>query len=197
MLRPARTHRWPRWLSAAPLPLALIGLAAVAVVAIPRDARAQASPPPQPAPLVSAIYTQGGGFFSYNFTIQNLGTTTLADISLAVPTGANSVTNLSAPTGFQSIFDPSLGFVDFLADNDPNTPQDFFGGTSVSGFLFRSPTLLTGARFDALDENGAATNGTIRLSASAAPEPGTLGLLAAAGIPLAALVRRRFTSTRS
>lgn len=185
MSRLARMHRWSRWLPAI-IPAGLIAI----IASQPQAAHAQ-------APIISAVYTQGGGLFNYNFSVQNLGSFTLADISITV--GSASVLNPVAPTGFQIAYDPGLGLVDFLADNNAATPQDFFAGTTVSGFRFTSNTLLNGARFDATDDQGIPTNGTVRATAVAAPEPGTLGLFAFAGMPFAAALvsRRRFAASRT
>ena len=178
MARTARTARCSRWLPAT-IPLGIIAL----IASQPTAAHAQ-------APIVSAFYTQGAGLFNYNFSVQNLGSFTLADISITV--GSASVLNRVAPTGFQIAYDSGLGLVDFLADNDPATPQDFFAGTTVSGFRFTSNTLLNGVRFDAIDVQGTPTSGTVRATVVAAPEPGTLALFAFAGAPFAgALFSRR------
>lgn len=186
LLNMNNNHNRPRrfcWLPAT-VPLGLVALVTLAGSSV----RAQ-------APLVSAVYTQTGGFFDYDFSVQNLGAFTLADVSITVPMGVGSVTNLSAPTGFLNLFDALSGLVDFLADADPGTPQDFFAGTTVSGFQFRSSTLLTASPFTALDEMGNATSGTIQVSA--APEPGTLHFFALAGALVAAvaLTRRQRIAT--
>lgn len=173
--------RWLRWL-ATTIPLGLIGLLTLALP----SAHAQ-------APVVSALYTQSGSIYNYNFSVQNVGLFTLADISISVPTGINAVTNLSAPTGFQILFDSDLGLVDFLADSDPLTLEDFFPGMTVSDFLISSSTLLTERPFTALDDQGTLTSGTIRVSA--APEPGTLSFFLLTPVALLLASRRRHRAT--
>lgn len=159
---------------------------AAAAALFPSSAHAQ-------LPLVSAMYTQSGGIFTYNFSVTNLTLFTLVDVNVTVPTGVGSVSNLSAPTGFQITFDPGLGLVDFLADADPATPQDFVSGSTVSGFLFDSSVLLVAPPFNALDDQGNSYNGTVIITpaVAAAPEPGTLSLLALSGVAIAALAARR------
>lgn len=175
MSRIARTHRWTRWLPVV-VPVGVMALSAI----MPRAAHAQAD--------VFGTFFNTGGVFSYNLSVQNLGQPTLALVSFVAAPGAGSVTNLSAPAGFQISFDSGNGFVDF-SPTSPLTNGDFTFNRTVPNFRFTSTVALAGRPFTALDENGVETTGTLRITA--APEPGTLGFLAVAGLPLAALVSRR------
>ena len=165
-------------------------LAAVASVLLAQSAHAQ---------KVSATYTTGGGFFNYNFTVQNTLTVPLVDVTVNYPTTFGTGTNLSAPSGFNIAFDGSgqgtgtnLATVDFLSDS-----QEFVVGSTIRNFMFTSNKLLAGASFVAYDESLNTYNGTI--SATATPEPGALGLLAFGMTPVIALVsiRRRFAASAS
>ncbi|MBC8102608.1 MAG: PEP-CTERM sorting domain-containing protein [Cytophagales bacterium] len=178
--------RRSRWSAAAALSLGALALAGVATP----SARAQSVG-------VSALFTQTGSLFNYNFSVANNTPFTLADVNFVVSAGT-ALTNVSAPTGFQIVFDSGSGFVDFLADNDPATAQDFFANSTTSGFFFSSPVQLNGTAFEALDVQGGSFTGNI--TTAVAPEPGTLGLLAFAGVPVAAALlsrRRRFAASRS
>ena len=174
---------------------ACFALAAACVLAPVQKAHAQ-------LPVVTAQFTQGGGFFNYNFSVFNNTPATLADVNVAFPTNAVA-TNLSAPAGFQIVFDANglgqnQGVVDFFTTDGT---QDFFAGTTVSGFLLRTTANLNGAAFNALDVNGNEYNGTVVAVAAAAPEPGTLSILAFGGTPAAAallrLRRRRKSASAS
>ena len=119
---------------------------------------------------------------------------------MSVATGASLITNRVPPTGFQIAYDANglgtnQGVVDFLTTDGT---RDFFANTTVSGFLLRSSTNLNGAAFSTFDVNGNTVNGIV--TAVAAPEPGTLGLLAFGAAPAAGALlafRRRFASSAS
>ena len=169
---------------------ALLCAAAASVFAAP-SAHAQ-------LPVVSAVFAQTGNTFNYNFSVFNNTPNILAIVNINLPQGA-TISNFSAPTGFQTTYDSGVGIVSFLADADPNTPQDFFAGTTVNGFLLSSQTNLNGVGFDALDDQGNFYAGTVSAVAAAAPEPSSLGLLAfaapSAGIFIA--YRRRKNTSAS
>ena len=140
-------------------------------------------------PVVSAVFGQTGTTFNYNFSVFNNTPFTLAIVNINLPTGATLLGTPSAPTGFIAPYDPGVNIVSFAADADTTTPQDFFAGTTVSGFLLSSQTNLNGVGFDALDEQGNFYTGTV--NAVAAPEPSTLGLLAFAAPAMGAFIARR------
>ena len=148
---------------------------------------------PAHAQQVFATYYTGGGGFFYNLSVRNNTTTTLADVTINLPTNATA-SNFSAPLGFQFNYDPNgngpnMGVVDLFPTG--GSTRDFFAGTTVSGFLFRSTTQLNGATFTSLNAAGSQFNGTIVTTAGAAPEPGSFALLAFAAAPAFALVARR------
>lgn len=176
--------------------------ACAATVGTPRASHAQ---------QVTATYTQGSGFFNYNFTVFNNTLFEIFDVSIALPTVPVSTaltTAQGAPAGFQTTVDNGQsngttrtnGFIDFspLA----GSTSSFFAGSTVRGFLVRSPLQLNGLTFTTLDASprGGST-GTVVTTVAAAPEPGTLGLLAFSGTPAAAALlafrRRRFISSAS
>ena len=118
MARSAGMPRWSRWLPAA-IPLSVIAI----IASQPTAAHAQAN--------VFGTFTQGGGLFNYNLNVQNIGTTTLADINFLVAPGANSVTNTVPPAGFLINFDSGNGFVDFFSHvpaHQRYQPQRFHTG---------------------------------------------------------------------
>ncbi len=152
------------------------------------------------AQRVTATYTMSGGLFNYNFTVQNPTAFTLADVNVSFPTFATG-TNLAAPAGFQTTFDPSgngsnMGIADFTTTDGT---KDFFANTTTSGFLLTSNRQLAGSPFMTIDVNGNSVNGVLTTSASSSPEPGALGLLALGMTPVATLVslRRRFVASAS
>jgi hypothetical protein len=85
------------------------------------------------------------------------------------------------PTDYIAVFDPGLGFVDFVEDAQP-----FAAGTGVAGFAFDSAFGPGTAGFSAFDVNGTPSNG---LTTAPVPEP-TTALLAAVAA-LSVVGRRR------
>lgn len=155
---------------------------------------------------VSIVGTRTGslGSFTYSFDIINNTSVDLAALSLDIPT--NSIlTNFVAPTGFFIAYDPNpaldgslAGRVDFLEDADPLTPQTFAAFSTIMGFRFDSATSFSPSTYVGLNINGAAYQpgpggvvfpGTTVLVT--APEPGTLSLMALAGIPLFGLLKKK------
>lgn len=123
---------------------------------------------------VAPTVTGSAGSFLYAYTITNNTPDDPFVIDIPVLNVANSVTNLTAPTGFKASFDSGLGLVSFLEDTA------FFTSTPVSGFSFRSPfgpgpttfraTTLSSSTGNVFTISGP-TQGPV-------PEPGYLGLVA-------------------
>jgi hypothetical protein len=177
------------------LPLRLLALVSTALVALACLPSAQAQ--------VTVTGTRTGAFV-YSFSVFNGTSVPLAALSLDVP--ANSaLTNFTAPTGFFIAYDPNPaldgsvpGRVDFLEDADPLTTASFDIFTTIAGFSFQSTSSFAPSTYVALDLSGREYNpnragvlfpGTTTLVA--APEPGTLSLLAVVGLPALALLQRR------
>ncbi len=143
-----------------------------------------------PAPTVSTDGTLFNYFYVVNYTSPDNGMTDLADVEFQVAPNAQ-LTNLAASTGFFTAYDSGNGFVTFLEDNNPATPQTF-SNTSAT-FSFSSPLGPTVVPYDGMD--GVTTyNGTLLAPGlAAAPEPGTLVSLAAGvlGLGLLAVRARR------
>lgn len=174
---------------------------------------AAASSQAQAQVTVTGSRTGVVGAFTYSFDIFNGTAQTLAFVSLDIP--ANTLlTNFVSPTGFFTDYaanpaqDGSVpGNIVFAEDFDDTTLQTFAPFTTVGTFRFDSPTLFTPSSFTALDVNGVIYQsnvinfpGTTVLTngaAAAAPEPGTLGLLALSGVPAATLFVRRRRSVRN
>lgn len=140
------------------------------------------------AVTVNSNVTSSGGIFTYSYTVSNFGTTSdLAIVDIPVGEGV-SVTNLLAPAGFGAIFDGSpINLVSLFEDENPGTPQTFAPNSTSAAFSFDSvfgPGLVT---FSAIDANGDTFTGTTQ---SAVPEPSSLMLVGAVGIPLLSTRRR-------
>jgi hypothetical protein len=136
--------------------------------------------------------------YTYSYSVTNNLADPLALVNIAVLPDPTAVLNPMAPTGFLTIFDPGpfdgVGLVSFLEDADPETPQSFAPGTTVSGFSFQSrfgpnPTPYTHVNANSGVE---VVGGTTVGPAAVIPEPGTLllGLSAAPGLLLLPLRRR-------
>lgn len=133
------------------------------------------------------------GLFTYSYSVTNGSTNTLAIISFgAQPTGTITVQNLSAPTGFLATYDSGNGFISFLEDNNPGTPQTFAPGSTIAPFVFNSPFAPGNTTFQALDVNGNTFTG---ITQAPIPEPGTLALCALA-LPFGFYLHRRRKSQR-
>jgi hypothetical protein len=125
---------------------------------------------------LSAVVTPiGGGMFHYDYTITNNLATDVLIVSLNVPPDPSAVINLMFPTDYIAVFDPGLGFVDFVEDAQP-----FAAGTGVAGFAFDSAFGPGTAGFSAFD---------VGLTTAPVPEP-TTALLAAVAA-LSVVGRRR------
>jgi hypothetical protein len=137
------------------------------------------------------------GFFvagvptTYGLFVNNGSPLTLALVTISVPAQVNAVTNLSAPNGFQMVFDSDFGTLDLLEDADIFTQPTFAPGSTVGIFQLQSELDLNGAAFTALDVQGNPFTGTISLNPLAAPEPGTLALALISLPALGYAIRRR------
>ncbi len=139
--------------------------------------------------LGGATFDIGTGVYTYTYAVANTGPTfDLAIVNVPV-SFSSDLMDLTAPTGFDIIFDPGVGIVSFFEDTDPFTLQTF-GPSSLNGlFTFTSivaPGLVT---FDALDTNGDTYTGTT--VSPIVPEPGSLALLGLAALAPGFLSRRR------
>ena len=135
--------------------------------------------------VVAPTVTPIAGGYEYAYTITNNTPDDPFLIDIPVPEDPSAVTNLMAPAGFTSAFDPGLGLVSFLEDTS------FFTSTPQSGFSFDSPdapglatfqaTVLSSSTFDLYTISGSTT--------APVPEPAFLWLLI---LPLLAclLIRR-------
>jgi hypothetical protein len=150
---------------------------------------------PSEAGLVTTVtptITPQGGTFLYNYQVANdpVSTVGVAEFDLAV-TVDSSLTSLTAPTGFLSLYTTGDSFVQFLS-----TDSSFDIAPGASGiFSFISPLApgiesdLT-AGFDA--SSGARFEDPGATLGPASPEPSTLVLLATGSAVLAVVkVRRR------
>jgi uncharacterized protein (DUF2141 family) len=144
-----------------------------------------------PTPTVSADQSLFNYFYIVNYTSPDAGVTDLADVEFQVAPNTQ-ITNLGASTGFFTAYDPGNGFVTFLEDSNPATPQTF-SNTSAT-FSFSSPLGPTVVPYDGMD--GVTTyNGTLLAPGlAAAPEPSALVSLTAGAFVLglcAVRARRR------
>lgn len=146
-----------------------------------------------PAPTVSAGQPLFNYFYVVNYTSPDAGLTDLAFVEFQAAPNAQ-LTNLAASPGFFTAYDPSNGFVTFLEDNDPATPQTFSSGPA--SFSFSSPLGPTTVPYDGTD--GVSNfNGTLLAPGlAAAPEPSAFVSLAAGvlGLGLLAVRARRRAS---
>lgn len=169
--------------------LVLAGALLLCALALPGVAHAE------PVMLSPTVTNLGGGLFGYNFTVMNNSTFNLSAISLfSLPTAPNAIQNPSAPIGFNVFPDAALGRIDFVVANTGGVGA----GTSLSGFRFNSPFLLSTVSFTALalDANGniLATFTGVTLIPNppgAIPEPATMILLCTGIAGLVASRRRR------
>jgi hypothetical protein len=160
-----------------------IGVAALAL-SVSAAARADFS--------VSGTFTPFGSGYFYNLDVTNSGADDLFLVSLFQTGVLASVTPSFAPTGFQisGSNDGVTGFIDLSPSLGSSAV--FGAGTTVSGFGFVSDTLLfPGLETSGIDANGGSPTGTVTGITAAAPEPGTLALLAPALLAGALIVRRR------
>jgi hypothetical protein len=92
--------------------------------------------------IVTANVTPNGGLFQYDYSITNQTADDLPVLDIAV-TPDITIGDLTAPTGFETAYDPGLGLVSFLE----NTAS--FGSTPLSGFMFDSSVAPSATTFTA------------------------------------------------
>lgn len=146
-----------------------------------------------PAPTISTDGTLFNYFYVVDYTSPDAGITDLAYVEFQAAPNAN-LTNLSASPGFFTAYDSGNGFVTFLEDNDPATPQTFSSGPA--SFSFSSPFGPSTVPYDGTD-GISSYNGTLLAPAIApAPEPSPAASLAAGmlGLGLLAVCARRRAS---
>lgn len=166
--------------------------ALAAAAALPGIARAQV--------LVNGNAVFNGTQFDYSYSVVNNTALQLAIVSINVFALPDAVLNPAAPEGFLISFDPGVGLVSFLEDNEASTPQTFAPGSTVGFFTFQSAFAPNPSSFEALDiEGNSFTGQTIAPApAVAAPEPATLALLGmVSGAQATALFVRRRRSSAS
>lgn len=130
------------------------------------------------------------GLYNYSYSVTNSTMDTLAITTFDVRALPNAVMTPTAPMGFDISFDSGLGLVSFFEDTDPNTPDTFAPGSTISGFMFSSPFQPTVSNFEALDVMGQSFLGTT-LAPANVPEPGTLALGATLAFGAVGLLRTR------
>jgi hypothetical protein len=160
--------------------------------------------PSQAAHAQVSVVGNRTGSFTYTFSVINSTSVALAALSLDIPVNS-TLTNLTAPTGFFIAYDPNPaldgslpGRVDFLEDADPLTLQSFDAFTTIAGFSFESASSFAPSTYVGLNINGTeyqpGPGGVVFPGSTvlvAAPEPGTLSLLALAGLPLFGLLKKK------
>lgn len=124
--------------------------------------------------LVTPTVTFNGSVYTYSYSVMNGSANTLAIISFgATPASTFTVQNLSAPMGFLATYDSGNGFLSFLEDSSPATPQTFAPGSTVAPFTFTSTFAPGATTFQALDIFGNSFTGVTQ---APVPEPGALAL---------------------
>ncbi len=161
------------------------GIALLLTLALMRSADAQV--------IVTPTVNFSDGLYHYNYSISNSTANDVFIVDITVPINLPSVVqNLSAPAGFQSQFDSTLGLVSFLEDTS------VFSATPVNGFIFDSPLAPGPAPFNTtfVTPGGQTGTGSGRTSAPATPEPGSLAVIGALGASGLLALRRRKTSSK-
>ena len=129
----------------------------------------------------------GGGIFQYDFSVGNSGPDDVVLVTITdAPLGDPLIgLTLITPVDFLGLYDPGLGFVDFLEFTGL-----FGAGTTTSGFQFQSqatpPTYLTS--FQALTVNGDSLSGRINRGV---PDTGSTMLMAGLGFMALTFLRKK------
>jgi hypothetical protein len=146
--------------------------------------------------MVTPTITFNGssGLYSYSYSVVNGSSNTLAIVSFGAMPGPLTVQSPMAPFGFITTYDSGNGFISFLEDNNPGTPQTFAPGSTVRPFTFTSTFAPGTTTFQALDIFGNSFTGVTQapvLGPVAVPEAGTtFALLAFALLAIALIVHR-------
>lgn len=159
------------------------GISTLALLAVGSGARADLTLTPS--------VTFDGTKYTYAYTIDNTVTPSAENVLLVninTVAGTDAIFDVTAPTGFQAIYDSGLGIVSFLGDT-----QTFDIGTSFSGFSYDSLLPSGEVTFDTLSDMGNQTFGT---TVGAVPEPGSVALLTAMLGTGAFVARRRSARKR-
>jgi hypothetical protein len=122
---------------------------------------------------ISPTVTTSGALYTYSYSITNFTDTDLAFVNLDnLPLVGGALTNLSAPSGFLSTFDPGVGIATFAPDNTANYGE-FAPGSTISGFSFSSTFGPGTVAYDTLDLYGDPYTGTTVGPSAAVPEAST------------------------
>lgn len=135
--------------------------------------------------IVSPTVTHAAGAFHYSFAIANSGVDDLLLVDIPVPAVAQSIFNLTAPSGFHAAFDSGLGLVSFLEDTSS------FGTTPTGGFSFDSLTGPGDVSFQATLLGSANGNVFADSGPTTAPVPEPAYFWAVASGVLLVMSRRR------
>jgi len=143
--------------------------------------------------------TPNGALFNYSYSVTNSTANDVIVVNLNnLPMVSGALTNLTAPMGFQTTFDPGVGIASFLPAL--GSTQDFMPGSITSGFSFSSAFGPGTVGFGAEDITGGMLTGTTLApavpAAPAVPEPSTLISLGAGVLLLTFCVVRRRRAAR-
>jgi hypothetical protein len=104
-------------------------------------------------PVITAVVTDLGGSFRYDYTIDNrAGGEDIALVDINVPAFDATLTHLFAPAGFAAVYTDFLGKVTFLPQ--AGVSDLFAAGQSLRGFGFESARRLGPSTFEALTVSG-------------------------------------------
>ena len=124
-------------------------------------------------------FDQGIGVYTYTYAVLNKSQTTeLAIVNVNVATTSN-LQNLTAPTGFNTIFDPGVGIASFFPGNNLGAQQTFAPNSTTAPFTFTSTLAPVPIGINALDANGNAVTGS---TLSAAPDASAISNAVVTGV---------------
>lgn len=141
--------------------------------------------------------TPNGALFNYSYSVTNSTANDVLIVNLNnLPMVSGALTNLTAPMGFRTTFDPGVGIASFLPD--AGSALDFAPGSTLTGFSFSSTFGPGTVGFDAEDiSGGTSTGATLAPIAAPVPEPSTLISLGAGVLLLTFCAARRRRTARS
>lgn len=148
--------------------------------------------PGQAFQMHALVTPLAGGQFHYDVSVINdeVVDVILASISDAPLGDVNITLSLTGPAGYGAVYDPILGFLDFVEDTllfAASTTTEFFSFDTATG-----PGLGFFDSFEAFTVNADLLTGTV--DTTVVPEPGTLALL---GLGLCSIAARRRTTRRT